>query len=102
MASLNWQRYDAGMQVNEAMFVRMMGWVEKPGGMRRGGIRGQGEGGQGREKVAVELVGVSSCTFFISFYKSYAEPFSALYHHQPYRQVLHSIHSHNPPPFLWL
>ena len=53
------------MQVNEAMFVGTMGWVEKPRGMRRGGIRGEGEGGQGREKVVVELVGVSSCTFFL-------------------------------------
>lgn len=49
-----------GMQVNEAMFVGTMGWVEKPRGMRRGG-GGVGEGqGQGREKVVVELVGVSS------------------------------------------
>jgi len=62
VASLNWQKYDAGMQVNEAMFVGTMGWVEKPRGMRRGGIRGEG---QGREKVVVELVGVSSCTFFL-------------------------------------
>ena len=53
------------MQVNEAMFVGTRGWVEKPQGMRRGGIRGQGEGGQGREKVVVELMGVSSCTFFL-------------------------------------
>jgi hypothetical protein len=30
------------MQVNEAMFVGTMGWVEKPRGMRRGGIRGKG------------------------------------------------------------
>lgn len=60
VASLNWQRYDVGMQVNEAMFVGTMGWVEKPRGMRRGG-GGVGEGqGQGREKVVVELVGVSS------------------------------------------
>ena len=56
------------------MFVGMMGWVKKPQGMRRGGIRGQGEGGQGREKVAVELVGVSSCMFFISFLRTYTEP----------------------------
>ena len=60
MVSLNWQQYDTGMQANEAMFVGTMGWVEKLQGMRRGGIRGQGEGGQGREKVAVEFVGVSS------------------------------------------
>ena len=46
--------------------------------MKRGGIRGRGEGGQGSEKVAVELVGVSFCTFFISFFKSYAEPCWAL------------------------
>jgi hypothetical protein len=35
-------------------------------GMRR--IRGEGEGGQGREKVVVELVGDSSCMFFLSFF----------------------------------
>ena len=63
---MNWQKYDAGMQVNEAMFVGTRGWVEKPRGMRRGEIRGEGEGqGQGREKVVVELVGVSSCRFFL-------------------------------------
>jgi hypothetical protein len=38
--------------------------------MRRGGIRVKGR----REKVVVELVGVSSCTFFLSFFKSCAEP----------------------------
>ena len=42
VALLNWQWYDTGMQVNEAMFVRMMGWVEKLQGMRRGGIRDRG------------------------------------------------------------
>jgi phosphatidylinositol phospholipase C delta len=34
------------MQVNEAMFVGTMGWVEKPCGIRRGGIRGEGEAGR--------------------------------------------------------
>jgi hypothetical protein len=43
-----------------------MGWVEKPQGMRREEIRWEGEGqGQRRDKVVVDLVGVSSCAFFL-------------------------------------
>jgi hypothetical protein len=58
--------------MNEAMFVKTMGWVEKPCGIRRRGIRGARGG---REKVVVELVGVSYRTFFLSFFvKSCAEP----------------------------
>ena len=30
VAALNWQRYDKGVQINEAMFVGSGGWVLKP------------------------------------------------------------------------
>jgi phosphatidylinositol phospholipase C delta len=66
VASLNWQVYDRGMQVNEAMFVGSPGWVEKPLHMRKGSeYTPKG----GREKLIGEVVGISSCTsnfFFFS------------------------------------
>lgn len=34
IAALNWQRYDRGMQFNEAMFVGTGGWVVKPDRLR--------------------------------------------------------------------
>ncbi|KAF8175794.1 PLC-like phosphodiesterase [Pholiota molesta] len=55
VASLNWQVYDRGMQINEAMFVGTPGWVLKPLYMRAPG----GQSG-GREKTVGEVVGVSS------------------------------------------
>ncbi|KAF8151614.1 PLC-like phosphodiesterase [Crassisporium funariophilum] len=59
VASLNWQVYDRGMQVNEAMFVGGPGWVEKPRHMRRHADPNlQAKGG--REKLIGEVVGVSS------------------------------------------
>ncbi|KAJ3509982.1 hypothetical protein NLJ89_g4930 [Agrocybe chaxingu] len=63
VASLNWQVYDRGMQVNEAMFVGTPGWVAKPGRMRKGALEAEGdEKGDGqREKLVVEVVGASSC-----------------------------------------
>ncbi|KAF9472618.1 PLC-like phosphodiesterase [Pholiota conissans] len=56
VASLNWQVYDRGMQINEAMFVGTPGWVPKPLHMREPGLQ-QG----GREKMVGEVIGVSSC-----------------------------------------
>jgi hypothetical protein len=35
MVALNWQRLDAGMMLNEAMFANTDGWVLKPEGYRR-------------------------------------------------------------------
>lgn len=35
MVALNWQRLDAGMMLNEAMFASSEGWVLKPEGYRR-------------------------------------------------------------------
>lgn len=35
MVALNWQRLDAGMMLNEAMFANTNGWVLKPEGYRR-------------------------------------------------------------------
>ena len=61
VASLNWQVYDRGMQVNEAMFVGSPGWIEKPLHLRKDSdyipILG-------REKLVGEVVGVSSCLSF--------------------------------------
>ena len=65
MTSLNWQVYDRGMQVNEAMFVSSPGWVEKPLHMRKGSeCMPKG----GREKIIGEVIGVSSCSYFSAFF----------------------------------
>ena len=34
IVALNWQRWDAGMMLNEAMFAGSDGWMLKPGGYR--------------------------------------------------------------------
>ncbi len=64
VASMNWQVYDGGMQINEAMFVGSPGWVPKPTFMRKSA------GGnfvslkkRGKEKLRIEIVGASSCLF---------------------------------------
>lgn len=64
VASLNWQVYDRGMQVNEAMFVGSPGWVAKPRHMRTGDPEETKPSG-GREKLVGEIVGVSSCASFL-------------------------------------
>ena len=64
VASLNWQVYDKGMQINEAMFVGTPGWVEKPLSMRKaadGAVHSTGT----REKLVAEIVGLSSRTLFL-------------------------------------
>ena len=71
VASLNWQVYDRGMQVNEAMFVGSPGWIEKPLHMRKGS---EHIPILGREKLVGEVVGVSSCSSFFFF-----PPFSRLF-----------------------
>ncbi|CAA7264564.1 unnamed protein product [Cyclocybe aegerita] len=61
VASLNWQVYDRGMQVNEAMFVGTPGWVSKPARMRKEAVEEGAEKVDGhKEKLVVEVVGVSS------------------------------------------
>ncbi|KAJ7102474.1 PLC-like phosphodiesterase [Mycena belliarum] len=54
IASLNWQTYDTGMQLNEGMFVGSPGWVLKPA--RLIGSESMG----GRHKLAGEIAGISS------------------------------------------
>jgi len=61
VTSLNWQVFDRGMQVNEAMFVGSPGWVAKPEWMRKGFV---GEKPTGQERLSAEIFGVSSCKFF--------------------------------------
>lgn len=62
VSSLNWQVYDQGMQVNEAMFVGSPGWIEKPLHMRKGSeCMPKG----GREKLIGEVIGVSSRLCFL-------------------------------------
>ncbi|KAJ7113008.1 PLC-like phosphodiesterase [Mycena epipterygia] len=55
IASLNWQNYDTGMQLNEGMFVGTAGWVLKPARML--GVDGAVGG---RHVLAAELVGISA------------------------------------------
>ncbi|KDQ58129.1 hypothetical protein JAAARDRAFT_34942 [Jaapia argillacea MUCL 33604] len=54
ICAINWQRYDRGMQVNEAMFVGTPGWVLKPGRLMGMGWMG------GKVKLNVEIAGLSS------------------------------------------
>ena len=60
MASLNWQVYDRGMQVNEGMFIGSPGWVEKPRHMRKGGVGKKDLVPSGRERLVGEIAGISS------------------------------------------
>lgn len=59
IASLNWQVFDRGMQVNEAMFAGSEGWVVKPPHLR---------GGTASERRPVrfemEIAGISSCQLY--------------------------------------
>ncbi|EGN97274.1 hypothetical protein SERLA73DRAFT_183944 [Serpula lacrymans var. lacrymans S7.3] len=55
IACLNWQHFDRGMQINEAMFVGTEGWVLKPAP-----LLGMGEHMNSRLKLTVEIIGVSS------------------------------------------
>jgi phosphatidylinositol phospholipase C delta len=55
IASLNWQHYDLGMQINEAMLIGSRGWIMKPGkitGTRDGAVR--------KVKFIGEVAGISS------------------------------------------
>ena len=54
---LNWQKYDIGMQLNEAMFIGTPGWVLKPTHMR-----GFPEERPQRVKLQGHLYGVSAST----------------------------------------
>jgi len=54
---LNWQKYDMGMQLNEALFVGTPGWVLKPAHMR-----GLPEERQKRVKLQGHVYGVSAST----------------------------------------
>ncbi|KAF7314301.1 Phosphoinositide phospholipase C [Mycena kentingensis (nom. inval.)] len=56
IAGLNWQNYDKGMQLNEAMFVGTTGWVLKPRKLRGG----EDPGDEGRERLTVDIAGISS------------------------------------------
>jgi len=52
---LNWQKYDTGMQLNEALFVGTPGWVLKPAHMR-----GFVEESPRRVKLVGHIYGVSA------------------------------------------
>lgn len=60
--SLNWQVYDKGMQINEAMFVGSTGWTEKPRHMRKGmtEVSGHSRETGKRERLEVIIAGASS------------------------------------------
>ena len=63
VASLNWQVYDRGMQVNEAMFVGSAGWVAKPLSLREPSTPAGG-----RENLAVDIIGISSRNYLFFFF----------------------------------
>jgi phosphatidylinositol phospholipase C delta len=50
---LNWQHFDYGMQLNEAMFAGTAGWVERPSR-----LIGAAEG---KVKLACDIIGISPC-----------------------------------------
>ncbi|EIW77727.1 PLC-like phosphodiesterase [Coniophora puteana RWD-64-598 SS2] len=56
VACLNWQHFDRGMQINEAMFVGTNGWVPKPAMLGREAVE------IGKTRITGEVVGVSSLT----------------------------------------
>lgn len=64
--ALNWQRYDTGMQVNEAMFVGSPGWVAKPTWMRRGA--GPGSDEESKLKITGEVIGICSSKSLTTFF----------------------------------
>ena len=53
MVCLNWQNFDYGMQLNEAMFAGTAGWVEKPSKLLGVDER--------KVKLACDIIGMSSC-----------------------------------------
>lgn len=50
---LNWQKFDDGMQLNEAMFAGTAGWVERPSRLARFDER--------KVKLTCDIIGISSC-----------------------------------------
>ncbi|ESK91816.1 1-phosphatidylinositol- -bisphosphate phosphodiesterase gamma 2 [Moniliophthora roreri MCA 2997] len=56
VVSLNWQKFDKGMQFNEAMFIGTGGWVLKPPHMR--GLRNS-EDPRKRVRFSCEVAGIS-------------------------------------------
>jgi len=55
VASLNWQTFDKGMQINEAMFAGSEGWVLKPAH-----LLSLGQSMSGKLRITGEVIGVSS------------------------------------------
>ena len=61
IASLNWQVFDQGMQINEALFLGANGWVLRPQHL----IRETAEERR-RVRLEIEVSGISSCWYFLS------------------------------------
>ena len=61
-AAVNWQDFDKGMQLNEALFVGTPGWVVKPDGMMERGIvdRAKDIMGGNTSRLSVEIIGISA------------------------------------------
>lgn len=55
IASLNWQNYDTGMQLNEGLFVGSGGWVLKPAR-----LLGMAPSMPGRHRLKAQIVGAST------------------------------------------
>ncbi|KAJ3570739.1 hypothetical protein NP233_g4205 [Leucocoprinus birnbaumii] len=60
VVALNWQTYDHGMQVNEAMFVGTPGWVPKPAWMRDPTLGADPHRGEKKLMIRGEVIGVCS------------------------------------------
>jgi phosphatidylinositol phospholipase C delta len=53
---INWQNFDYGMQLNEAMFAGTAGWIERPS--RLIGVS------ESKVKLICNVIGISSCKSF--------------------------------------
>ncbi|KAG8927214.1 hypothetical protein FRC02_008365 [Tulasnella sp. 418] len=58
IAALNWQNYDKGMQLNNAMFDGTNGWVLKPASF----LNPDSKGPQEKVTLTIDVVGASNCT----------------------------------------
>ncbi|KAJ7202660.1 PLC-like phosphodiesterase [Mycena pura] len=60
IAGLNWQHYDTGMQLNEALFVGTRGWVLKPARLRAADGAPPPQDAPARQRLTAEIVGISA------------------------------------------
>jgi len=68
IAALNWQKYDRGTQMNEAMFIGTPGFVLKPDALLPGAV----ESGPQRQRLKCEIIALSSRESGTLFRNSFA------------------------------